>query len=51
MSVHENSSAFENYLVNQGMGAALQRSGLQRKLKHTIVPHVRWNSFSNHRRC
>ena len=39
-SVYDNSEPFEAYLNKQGLGPALARTGLRRRLEHRIVPHV-----------
>jgi hypothetical protein len=37
----DNSNAFDRYLERHGLEAALQRSSLQRRQTHTIVPQAR----------
>lgn len=39
-SVYDNSQAFDTFLRRNGLGGALTRNGLQRRLSHTVVPHV-----------
>ncbi|GJE90137.1 zf-MYND and DUF4470 domain-containing protein [Phanerochaete sordida] len=38
-AVHDYSAAFDTYLSKQGLGVALEKAGLRRRLAHEIVPH------------
>ena len=40
-SAYDNSLPFEAFLTKNGLDPALKRNKLKRKLRHSIVPHVR----------
>ena len=40
VALHDNSTAFEEFMKKQGVDDAALQLGLRRKIEHTIVPHV-----------
>jgi len=45
VAIHDNSTAFYQYLTKQGTEEAAQKAGVKLKSKHSIVPHVSLNDF------
>jgi hypothetical protein len=45
VAIHDNSTAFHQYLAKQGTEEAARKAGVKLKSKHSIVPHVSLNDF------